>query len=492
VKSRISFAIIAVSLVGSIQRADAEQWLQRYHDAQHSNFAAANTDPLQSILFNYPFDPDQQGALNIHYTDPLIESTGEMIVPYRDCGGVRCTRLNSVYSVKKLAADGTEIWSFTSDWLGFNSSWHAVFGIGVNNGLVYAAGDFGTYWVLNESDGTFVNRLSSYPLPEDPSDLRDRVWTTSPPSFDADGNAYWTFRTTTNPLGLVSALVKATPDGTVTSATFAALAGDATQVAAVNSTPAIGTDGTVFAVSTTTGQNNSHLLSISNTLDAPAIWNSSLRVDIPAGSPGGPCHEARPINDSTASPVVLPDGGVVFGGWNSTGGSGCGVGECPVSQGFLYKFDPSGTFQGCYQFGWDSTPGYFTVGGNSYLVEKHNHYPPASPEFYELVVLDGSDLHKVWSYIEPTTHEWCIDGPLLSYNADGTGIVATVPSEAGIFYQVQIYNLSDGTFTDPTNPPVTTVDLGQPQSAPYVPNVGIGGPAFTINNARILGIGAAP
>ncbi len=489
-KSRFCFAIIAVSLVGSIQRAGAEEWLQRYHDAQHTNFAAANTDPLQAILFNYPFDPDQQSALNIHYTDPLIKSNGEMIVPYRDCGGFRCTRANSVYSVKKLAADGTEIWSFTSDWVGFASTWHAVFGIGVNNGLVYAAGDFGTYWVLNESDGSFVNRLSSYPLPEDPSILRDKVWTTSPPSFDADGNVYWTFRTTTNPLSLVSSLVKAAPDGTVTAATFGALAGDAAQVAAVNSTPAIGTDGTVFAVSTTAGQSNSRLLSISPNLDAPALWSASLVVDIPAGSPGGPCHEARPINDSTASPVILPDGGVVFGGWNNPH-LGC-TDECPTSQGFLYKFDASGTFQGCYQFGWDSTPGYFTVGGNSYLVEKHNHYPPSSPEFYELVVLDGSDLHKVWSYIEPTTHEWCIDGPLLSYNADGTGIVATVPSEAGIFYQVQIYDLTGDTFTDPTNPPITTVDLGQPQSAPYVPNVGIGGPAFTINNARILGIGAAP
>lgn|GEM_PF-3285642 len=460
-----------------IGTARAEEWLQRYHDPQHTSFINASTEELQSINFDYIFDPrvPPTGDILIHYTDPLIKSNGEIITPYRECNGT-CTITTIVYSVKKLGVDASEQWNFTSDFRGYPSSWTPVFGIGANNGLVYAAGACGSMWVLAETDGSFVSKLASYTLPDDISTCIGQIWTTSTPTINTDGTVYWTIRANPNAFGVKSAIVKAAPDGTITSANFEDLTGDVNQRAALNSAPAIAYDGTIFTVSTTAGQRNSRILKLDS--DFNVIWNSSLVVNIGAGDPGGPCHEAIPNDNGTSSPVVLPDNSVVFGGWSA--GPFCTpfpASECPSSEGFLYKFTPDGQFQACYQFGWDTTPGVTTIDGNTYLVEKHNHYT-ATPDFYELVVLDANTMQKVWTYLEPTRHEWCIDSPLL--DRDG---YAVVPSEGGTFYRIKL-------LSDP--PEVTQVALTRPQSAAYVPNVGVGGKSYTINNGHLLGAGAAP
>lgn len=337
----------------------------------------------------------------------------------------------------------------------------------------------GCTWKLDEATGANLGQVCPYP--DDPTGLP--IWVVSPYVIDGNGNVFWTIRASANPAGVRSSIVKLAPDGTITSAAFADLTGEATQIAANNSAPAISADNaTIYAASTLPTQTGGKLLALDQSFNV--LWSSSLRVDIPAGQPMGPCHEAR-LNDSgTSSPMALPDGGAAIGGWSSPTSPGCSAAECPVSEGFYYNFNSSGQLRGCYQFGWDDTMGFVTLNGTTYLVGKHNHYT-SSPQFYEVVVLNATTMEKVWSYLEPgvPTHEWCIDAPTLFKQTDNAGNDSgyfVVPSESGILYRVKI-------FSDP--PEETDKVVGGVQNAAYVPTVSIGGTAFTINHGKIIGVG---
>ncbi len=73
----------------------------------------------------------------------------------------------------------------------------------------------------------------------------------------------------------------------------------------------------------------------------------------------------RVIEDSSASPVIAPDGSIFFGTYT----------RYNWSQGHLFHFSRKGRFLNSYNnFGWDTTPAVYPHDGTYSVVMKENYY----------------------------------------------------------------------------------------------------------------------
>src|SRR5215468_8377904 len=106
----VTAAALMLLLAGT---ARSENWLQRYHDKQHTSFISVPVDPMNSEVFRYIFDASQIGSTSIliHYTDPKIEENGDLYLPIRDQEGGTIT-----YSVQQISG-GVEGWNVQSDYV---------------------------------------------------------------------------------------------------------------------------------------------------------------------------------------------------------------------------------------------------------------------------------------------------------------------------------------------------------------------------------------
>ena len=213
-------------------------------------------------------------------------------------------------------------------------------------------------------------------------------------------------------------LVKVAPDGTASTAPFSSLVAGAphplsscqttftaatlpwppsanavppasacgSQRPGINVIPAVAPDGTVYTVSRA-HFNGRYAYLVAVHPDLTPAWSASLRnvlgdgCDVglpPSGTPGGcrsgskrgvdPATNDLPagrVSDvSSSSPVVLPDGGVLYGAFTSYN----------YSRGHLFKFGPDGRALATYDFGWDITPAVFQHDGTYSILLKDNHY----------------------------------------------------------------------------------------------------------------------
>ncbi len=218
---------------------------------------------------------------------------------------------------------------------------------------------------------------------------------------------------------------------------------------AISSVPAIGPDGTVYVVS------KAHLSSryaylVAVTQDLKPKWAASLRdrlddgcgVTMPADAAPNPdggwgttdrCRQGAPVgvdpftNDkpvarvddtSSSSPVVLPDGTLLYGAYTTYN----------TDRGHLMHFSASGDYLGNYDFGWDVTPAAYSHDGTYSVLVKDNHYYEFDGDagsFY-LTRLDPG-LKPEWRFQNtntmacqadggcvadhPNGFEWCINAP---------------------------------------------------------------------------------
>ena len=72
----------------------------------------------------------------------------------------------------------------------------------------------------------------------------------------------------------------------------------------------------------------------------------------------------RVIDQSSSSPVVTPDGGVIYGAYT----------RYDFARGPMFRFDKNGNFMADYHFGWDSTPAVYPHHDTYSIVIKDNHY----------------------------------------------------------------------------------------------------------------------
>jgi hypothetical protein len=259
-----------------------------------------------------------------------------------------------------------------------------------------------------------------------------------------------------------------------------------TQRPGLNIAPAVAPDGTIYVAT------RAHLLSRETWLLAinPNLtqkWIRSLRERFndgcgvphsaggqlpPNGAPGG-CRAGallgvdpatnrpgggRILDDSSATPVVAPDGSVLFGVYT----------RYNYAQGHMLHFAANGDFLGSYLFGWDVTPGIYSHGGTYSIVTKDNHYgevgsycndpafcpedrnanDPTYSEQYFVTQLNHN-LNKQWSYqntntlsctrdangdvtctsTHPFGFEWCVN----AFGIDAAGNVYANSEDGNLF-----------------------------------------------------------
>jgi hypothetical protein len=234
----------------------------------------------------------------------------------------------------------------------------------------------------------------------------------------------------------------------------------------INVAPAVGPDGTIFTVSRAhgpraAGERYGYLIALNPNLTLK--WAASLRDRLndgcnndagtfagawfaANGTPGGCRIGTNPgvdpqtnqlpagrVSDlGTSSPVVAPDGSILYGTFSTYNGS----------RGHLFRFTAAGSFAGAYGFGWDITPAIYPHDGTYSVIVKDNTYSrdPNGVETGPFYIRQlSADLSKVeWSFKSTNTNscrrisasrlacdsdhpngfEWCINAPAVDALGD--------------------------------------------------------------------------
>jgi outer membrane protein assembly factor BamB len=279
----------------------------------------------------------------------------------------------------------------------------------------------------------------------------------------------------------------------------------------INSAPAIAHDGTIYTVSHAHGANGySYLIAVHP--DLTPRWHASLRGlvddgcgvlvpddgdpkihpgDCTPGSPRGidPFTGQPPAmmatDSSSSSPVVLPDGSVLYGAYSNYN----------ESRGHLLKFSRDGKFLTSFDFGWDVTPAVYEHDGTYSIITKDNHYENDLGPYY--LTRLNADLKPEWqlqstntksctrgpdgtvSCVDDHPHgfEWCINAPAI--DRDGT---LYANSEDGSLYVV-----------DKHGKVKTSFFLNQAIGAAYTPlSIDRLGHLFVLNGGHLSVVGQLP
>ncbi|HJZ83861.1 MAG TPA: hypothetical protein VKN99_01770 [Polyangia bacterium] len=400
-------------------------------------------------------------------------------------------------------------WTFPSDWKppptgGFEPFFQPV----IVGPRMYVPGGAGSIYELDRESGALLRHLSiggdpdtyvSSPLSADPQGnvyyttlalSHDDPWGTdargalvrlsalgvlsmvripdlTPGAPHADDLCMGTFNRRDNPLPWPP---PPHPDGTPVLPESAPCG---SQRPAINAAPAVGPSGTLFLVSRAHFNDRySYLVALDP--DLRVKWVKSLRDLLADGCgvlvpddgddmdlkfdcrPGAALGvdpatnqmpAARAVEESSSSPVALPDGGVLYGAYTGYNGA----------RGHLLKLDAGGRFVASYDFGWDTTPAIWRHDGSYSIVLKDNHYfgENGAPEGPYLIVQLDRNLRPEWRFTStntvscqrppdsppgappvcmddhPNGFEWCINAPVV----DRQGTVY-VNSEDGNVYAI--------------------------------------------------------
>ncbi len=446
------------------------------------------------------------GDLLVHYQTPLVDGNNVYMEFKTGVYTSITTWQTQIWNEKKLSWVGNNLveqWNFQSDWkpVPFNPagpSWEPVFHAALAGSFVYIPGAGGTVFKVNKSDGSLVARFNPFD-----SEVVSNMFLTGPITADSAGNIYYnTLKLSkTNPWGadVINAwLVKITSSGSISSAQFKnIMTGELgpnddcevgfptpppwpptpTAVAptskcgdvrpGINVAPAVGPDGTIYTIARNHFVTRyGYVVAVNSNLtpkwtaSTHGILNDGCNVQIPPnGTPGG-CSvgattgvapdtnslpSGRVLDDSTSSPVVAPDGSILYGSYT----------RYNYAQGHLLRFSSTGQFLSSYIFGWDITPGIRQHGSTYSIMIKDNHYGevgsycnddavcppdrtasnPGYPEAYFITSLSPS-LGVEWTYQNtntlsctrhpddsvtcvsdhPNGFEWCVNGMAIDSN----------------------------------------------------------------------------
>lgn len=511
IRSHAILAAVGLS-TAAFSQTGTPWWGMYGGDPSHRSASLAATQPLQRVLWSRPVDlnPQYSGtALLIHYGSPIITQNNVIIWPTKTgaTDGFRVEGHN--------ALTGGWLYAMTTDYsLPTGSSWIPSMGPALSpTGILYVPAAGGT--VLKRADpehsnqpvyrqvfyggSNFFNNRSTYATD---------VKINTPLTVDNRGNVWYGFRTfgTTadrTPIGapnLLSGIAKLTSSGGGQWKDVVSITGDPDAVhIQTQSAPAVSPDGGTIYIAVRRASGGGYLVA----LNAYTLATRSMRrlYDPQSGS------DAILTSQSSASPMVGPDGDVYFG-----------ILSNPTSahnaRGYLLHFNSTlSTQKPSGSFGWDITPsivpksmvpGY--VGTSPYLVlTKYNNYAGAGTGdgTNRMAVLDPNDtqadfisgipvMKEVETILGPLTdpnnvsstypnavYEWCVNATAV----DAATNSALVNSEDGHLYR---WNLSTNQITE-------SVLLQGPRGQAYTPTVtGPTGIVYAINNAKIFAVGQNP
>jgi hypothetical protein len=560
------------------QEPGCDSWQQWGNSASHQGASCVRGQPLDTRLSDMVYDPfvadevaDARGALIIHYQAPLIDGDSLYMMTkrgtYTRCligsDGPNCNdrlelyrRNSQIWSEQAFAigANGQLAlqWSFDSDWKPEpTAGFEPMFQPALAGALIAIPGAGGALWELDRASGQVVRHVQPFGATIDP-DLyvagglavaRDETIYYSAIKLDhivphAMPPQAWLVAVSPDGTAQIldySAIIRAAPmptdpcfltyDEQLTPRPWPPVDGSGAvmkpptapcgpQRPGINTTPAVGPDGTIFLVSVAHfNPRYSYVAAVNGNLTPK--WSTSLRdflhdgcgVTTPAngtetenmkncrvGTPNGVelvtglAPAGQVVDDSSSSPVALPDGGVLYGAYS----------DYNSGRGHLFKLDADGAIVGSYDFGWDSTPAVFGDASSYRIVIKDNHYGKDDDGFdhgpFYITELDAA-LHPIWKFestntqscmrlddgtkggcVEDHPHgfEWCINA--IAVDRDGT---VFANSEDGNTYAIT----ADGKYRDAT---FLEVSLG----AAYTPvALDHTGRVFTMNNGHLSVLG---
>jgi hypothetical protein len=371
---------------------------------------------------------------------------------------------------------------------------------------LYVPGIGGTVWAIDGVDSDSPSapvQLAFYGMANyaaNPAAYAAAVFINTPITADDAGNIYFGYQVTdATPINLVSGLARVGAAGAGTYISAAAATNDPNLGKCEhNCAPALSNDGqTVYVAMHVGSWNRGYLVALSAATLAPI-------AAAPLSDPREPYYAAIMPDESTASPMVGPDGDVYFG-----------VLENPFptnhDRGFLlhYSADLS-TLKTPGAFGWDNTPSVVPAsmvpdyaGASPYLLMcKYNNYGGVGGDgINKIAVLDPHD-----SMIDPITgatvmkeihtiagqtpdgefpglpgavREWCINS------------AAVDPATKSILANCEDGKLYRWDMTTHAFSQIITLTPGIGEA--YTPTVvGVDGTVYAINNATLFAVGISP
>ena len=456
-------------------------------------------------------------------------------------------------------------WAFTSDWkpapygsIKSGPGWEPVFHAALaGSSVIYIPGGGGTIFKVDQTTGAQIARINPFGSAIDPD-----TYEAGPLTVDGAGNVYYNVIQLKHGQGwnadvVNSWLVKVSATGVAQKATYASLnpgapagndkclgifntnqlpwppAPDAvpamitcgSQRPGLNSAPAVAPDGTIYTVSTAHySSRTSYMLAVNPNLTPK--WATSMRDRFndgcnvllpPNGTPGG-CRAGsttgvdpaqnrpaagRVLDDSSAVPIVAPDGAVFFGTYT----------RYNYFQGHLMKFGADGSYQGGFLFGWDTTPGIFVHDGTYSIITKENHYSdggsycddpvlcpgdrtasnPSDPEAYFITRLDKNlNVEWRWQNLNPYSCSRDAGGQVTCVSDHPNGFEFCVNAPAIDKFGNTYNNSEDGNLyvVDPNGNLRENLFLQLAVGAAYTPlSLGGDGKVYTQNAGHLFVVG---
>jgi hypothetical protein len=478
------FALAAV--LAAATAADA-QWSQFAANSTHTGDAGTVAQPLGHVMADVVHDPfaewevSASGALGLHYAVPLLDGD-DVFMSFKDEIAQGPSPILIGWGVIRLHWENGQLvekWRTMGDWQPVPSSgWEPSMQPVLANGFVYLPAGGGTLLQVERETGRSMGRINPF------ASVDYSIFMSGPPTADSSGNiVYGAFRLNLDAPWIVDVtgawLVRVTPAGTATAVPFAPLVSSAPNAAAqctahfasvglhlppspdavapstpcgsqrpgLNIAPAVAPDGTIYIVSRAHLNERWGYLAAVNP-DLTPKWNVSLRERFHDGCdvllPAGTCSEGAHLgvdptdnlpgsgdvtDYSTASPVVLPDGTILYGAYTTYNDG----------EGHLMHFSAAGAYLGAYPFGWDTTPAVWQHNGTFSIVTKHNFYGLAlRRDPGEFMVQLDPNLKEEWEFRNPSItddeefgFEWCVNAAAI--DANGT---VYANAEDGILYAI--------------------------------------------------------
>jgi hypothetical protein len=489
----VGLAVIAWTFIHAADdpAKSAADWPQWARTSLHTSSTHAVGQSPKAKLADLTYDPfvsqekaETSGELLAHYQVPLVD--GNSVFPeYKTGKYVSCDPPGSgqpypcgpddwnaeVWNERAFTwKNGALVaaWNFRSDWKpepntdfgGQNGDglfgWEPVFHAALWSGNVFVPGLGGTIYKVNETNGKMVAHYNPF-LSVD----RNRL-VSGPLTIDAAGNVYYNVLDldAKNPWSVNvhnSWLVKVKPDGVVEKVSYSKLVtqgvSDGSQRPGVNISPAVSADGKTIYTASVAHFNSLDANLIAVNSDLTPKWHTSL-TNLAQGQITGAI-----IDLSSATPVVLPDGNLLFG-----------VLASGTSRGYMLKFSSSGQYLTSFDFGWDDTPAVYVHDGTYSVITKNNFY--SSGPYY--ITQLNADLVPEWSYQSADNFEWCVNAPAV--DRDGT---VYADSEDGSLFVIK----QGGTLKG-------QIFLQQAVGAAYTPvSIGLDGKIYTLNNGDMFVVG---
>jgi hypothetical protein len=349
---------------------------------QHTGVSAVAAQSLEAIHWSTPVDlAPPSGEILIHYGSPLVTPANTVIVSVK-------TGSTDGYEVEaRSGADGSLIWSQSTDYILPPHDWTPSYSptLTPSNRLYFAGAGGTVYFRDNVDSGGSVSpgQLAFFGLTNylaDPSSYNSTVFINTPITSDGVGNIYFGFRTSgTPPLGLQSGIARIDASGNGTWVSAVAASGGDANVTRVphQAVPALSNDGQTLyvVVASNDTATNSYLVGLDPTTLALKESSPGVKMRVALKDPrDGGVANADVTDDSSASPMVGPDGDVYYGVLGNPFNG---------SRGWMLHFSGNLTqVKTPGAFGWDNTasivaptmvPSYH--GKSSYLIfTKYNNY----------------------------------------------------------------------------------------------------------------------